>query len=136
VRIAAFVPNIFDRSRFEGGPSTEVSFVDNAAALTDLDPDLVLVDLDRCPDPADFAPDPAGPDGHTGSHVIGFGSHVDVDGQQRARELGFHEVVPRSVFFRRLPSLLVDPPGRQPDRTGQQLEGNGPAEAAGTGENR
>ncbi len=103
--IAAHVPNLFDRARF--GP--DVVFVDTATEATELDPAAVMVDLDRCDNPADFRLE--------GAVVIGFGPHVDSAGHQRARDLGYDLVLPRSQFFRRLPDLLIQhsKPGSEPD---------------------
>jgi hypothetical protein len=92
--IAAHVPNLFDRSRF-GGRVTFVETPDEARAC---EPQLLIVDLDRCEDLAGFCID--------GPRVVGFGPHVDSAGHQRAIGAGYDEVVPRSVFFRRLTELL------------------------------
>jgi hypothetical protein len=103
--IVAYVPNLFDRSRFGAG----VRFVEDPAQAMAFEPDLILVDLDRCPAEVlgDFC---------TGDiPVIGFGPHVDSDGYDRAIRAGFTEVLARSVFFKRLPRLLEQPEGR-PDR--------------------
>jgi hypothetical protein len=94
VTIAAYVPNLFDRSRF-GGRATFVETPEEASACR---PRLVLVDLDRCADIQGFCIESA--------RVIGFGPHVDTEIQQRALAAGYDEVLARSVFFRRLPALL------------------------------
>lgn len=99
--IAAHVPNLFDRSRF-GGRATFVETPDEARALG---PSLLIVDLDRCDDLAGFRIE--------GTRVIGFGPHVDSTGHRKAVEAGYDEVLPRSIFFRRLPDLL-DPSNAQP----------------------
>ncbi|MEL6981698.1 MAG: hypothetical protein AAFO29_04670 [Actinomycetota bacterium] len=93
--IVAHVPNLFDRSRFGG----QVVFVDTGADAAAHAPDLVIVDLDRCDDVDGFV--------LAGSTVIGFGPHVDSDLHQRAEAAGYTEVLPRSVFFKRLPGLLA-----------------------------
>jgi hypothetical protein len=95
--IVAFVPNLFDRSRVEG----RAELVDTPEAAAALRPRLVLVDLDRCPDPAAFRID--------GATVIGFGPHVDTALHQEALDAGYDEVLARSVFFRRLSDLLDQP---------------------------
>lgn len=92
--IVAHVPNLFDRTRF----GEHVLFVESGPEAASHRPSTIMVDLDRCDDPADFRID--------GPFVIGFGSHVDTDGHQRARDLGYDLVLPRSQFFRRLPDLL------------------------------
>ncbi len=93
MKVSAFVPNLMDRSRFSGGSTT---FVKTAAELAGSD--LVIVDLDRCDDPGAFRID--------GPRVIGFGSHVDVESAAAAEAAGYDEVLPRSVFFRRVSEIL------------------------------
>ncbi len=94
--IAAHVPNLFDRSRF-GGRATFVETPDQARAC---EPSLLIVDLDRCDDLDGFRLD--------GPRVIGFGPHVDSTGHDRAVAAGYDEVLPRSVFFRRLDTILTE----------------------------
>lgn len=93
--IVAVIPNLFDRSRFDG----KVVFVETPTDASAADPDLIIVDLDRCQDIGGFVLDNA--------TVIGFGPHVDTSLHQRAVDAGYDEVMPRSVFFRRLPELLA-----------------------------
>lgn len=95
--IVAHVPNLFDRSRFGG----QVVFVDSGSDAATHDPDVVIVDLDRCDDVDGFVLE--------GARVIGFGPHVDSELHDRAEAAGYTEVLPRSVFFKRLPSLLASP---------------------------
>ncbi len=92
--IVAHVPNLFDRSRFDG----KATFVETAEEARSLNPTLVIVDLDRCDDAAGFRVD--------GATVIGFGPHVDSELHRQASEIGYSEVLARSVFFKRLPDLL------------------------------
>jgi hypothetical protein len=106
MKIAAFIPNIFDRSRFSGEHRHRVTFIDDPEALADLDANVVIVDLDRCPDPAAYTDAAAAAPSLV---LVGFGPHVDTEGHREARDLGFHLVLPRSNFFRRLPDLLADP---------------------------
>lgn len=80
--IRAFVPNVMDRSRYEA-----------VGAAT------IVVDLDRCGDVEAWA----ALEGTT----IGFGAHVDADQLALASDAGFDEVLPRSAFFRRLPTLFT-----------------------------
>lgn len=94
MKIAAVIPNLFDRSRFGG----RVIFIDSVEEVDALDVDRVIVDLDRCDDPVSFRLD--------GVHVVGFGPHVDSGLFKKAVDAGFDEVMPRSVFFRRLPEML------------------------------
>jgi hypothetical protein len=92
--IVAHVPNLFDRSRF----GDRVTFVDTPEEAQRHQPDLVLVDLDRCEDMASFRLE--------GVDVVGFGPHADAELHDRALACGYSEVVPRSLFFKRLPDLL------------------------------
>lgn len=94
VRVAAWVPDLMDRSRF--GP--DVVFVATPEALGQVEADLVLVDLNRLGDPARIGP--------VAGRLVGFASHVDDDRLAAATAAGFDEALPRSVFFRRLPALL------------------------------
>ncbi len=93
--IVAHVPNLFDRSRFQG----KVTFVDSGADAAEHAPSVVIVDLDRCDDIAGFVLE--------GTTIIGFGPHVDSDLHRQASEAGYSEVLARSVFFKRLPELLA-----------------------------
>lgn len=93
--IAAHVPNLFDRSRFQG----RVTFVESPSEAAACQPSLVIVDLDRCDEPEAYRIPEA--------TVIGFGPHVDSELHARAIAAGYHEVLARSVFFRRLPDLLA-----------------------------
>ena len=75
--IVAHVPNLFDRSRFQG----RAVFVESGEEAAGLQPSLVIVDLDRCDDIAGFVLD--------GVRVIGFGPHVDSELHRRASEAGY-----------------------------------------------
>lgn len=93
--IAAVIPNLMDRSRF----GDRVAFVATGREASESGASLVLVDLDRCGDLAQFRiPD---------AHVIGFGPHVDTELHQAALAAGYDEVLARSAFFKRLDSLLT-----------------------------
>lgn len=94
--VAAWVPDLLDRSRFAGGAG--VVFVGRPEELAGIDAEVVVVDLNRLDDPARVGP--------VRGLLIGFASHVDDDRLVAAREAGFDEALPRSVFFRRLPELL------------------------------
>ncbi|MGH1506041.1 MAG: hypothetical protein ACRBI6_21000 [Acidimicrobiales bacterium] len=93
--IAVAMPDMMDRSRLG---AVDVTVVRDHAALAASGATLVLVDLDRCDDPSVFVID--------GVRAVGYGSHVDDERLAAARELGYAEVLPRSVFFRRLPELV------------------------------
>ena len=89
--IAAFVPDLMDRSRFSG--CRVLSSLDE---LRDATEDLVVVDLSR-PGVLESLPD---------ARVIGFAPHVDDELLASANEHGV-EALPRSVFFRRLSELMA-----------------------------
>lgn len=93
--IVAVIPNLMDRSRF----GDRVTFVATGVEASASGASLVLVDLDRCGDIAQFRIRDA--------HVIGFGPHVDTELHQEALAAGYDEVLARSVFFKRLDSLLA-----------------------------
>jgi hypothetical protein len=95
----AFVPDLMDRSRLGG---LDVTFVSDPGALADASPgDVVLVDLAR-PAVLDALADVA-----EGVRTIGFGSHVDRELLEAARQAGCDEVMARSEFFRRASELLA-----------------------------
>ncbi len=96
-RVAAFVPDLMDRSRISAAvPDT--AFVATPAALAGAEADVVVVDLSR-PGVIDALPDIA-------ARTIGFASHVDRDTIDAARAAGCDEVLARSEFFRRVAELL------------------------------
>ena len=97
MKVAAYVPDLMDRSRLGG---FDVEFVATAADLAGVHADLVVVDLGR-PGVLDALPHLAG------VRTIGFGSHVDRDLLAAARAAGCDEVLPRSEFFRRAGQLLA-----------------------------
>jgi hypothetical protein len=94
-RVAAWVPDLLDRSRFGAG----VRFVDHPEDLADADAEVVVVDLDRLDDPSRLGP--------VAGRAVGFAAHVGAERLAAARAAGFAEALPRSVFFRRLPDLLA-----------------------------
>lgn len=91
MRVTAITKDLMDRSKIAAA-AEDVTIVREADA--DLgSPDVVLVDL-HIPGAVEAAL-------ATGARVLGFGSHVDEQTLAAARRLGA-EVLPRSVFFRRL----------------------------------
>jgi hypothetical protein len=98
VRVAAFVPDLMDRSRI-AAVAPDAAFVASAAAPAELDADVYVVDLGR-PAALDVLPALAG------RRVVGFGSHVDRALLDRAREAGCSDVRRRSEFFARLGDIL------------------------------
>ena len=98
--IAAHAPDLMDQSKIRGA-LPDVTFVRRADALPTTDANIVLVDLNR-PGVLDAV-------GAIEATVIGFGSHVDDDLLQAARDAGCDEVLARSVFFARLARGALDP---------------------------
>jgi hypothetical protein len=96
--VAAYVPDLMDRSRLAG---IEITFVASPAALADTPADLVVVDLGR-PGALEALPSIT-------ARVIGFGSHVDAELLAAAGAAGCDNVLPRSKFFARARELLADP---------------------------
>ena len=92
-RIAAYVPNLMDRSRF--GDSVQI--LQSLEELESADADLVFVDLSR-PQTLNHLP--------LQSQVIGFAPHIDTETLDAAKAAGCSEALPRSIFFKRLPTLL------------------------------
>jgi len=82
-----------DRSRFGDG----VEIVNKLEELKSVEADLVLVDLSRSK-VLEYLP--------SGPRVIGFAPHVAEEILDAAKKAGCAEALPRSVFFRRLPTLL------------------------------
>lgn len=98
-RIAAYVPDLMDRSKVAAA-APGVTFVATPAALAATDADLVVVDLSR---PGVLEALPELDDVRT----IGFGSHVDRELLDAATAAGCDEVLPRSRFFTQLHELLA-----------------------------
>lgn len=92
-RVVAVVPNMMDQGRFR-----DVTFVASAAAAAEAKPTLLFVDLDRVGDFSDFVSEEF--------PTIGFGAHVDQERLEQAKEVGFADAMPRSVFFKRLATML------------------------------
>ena len=99
-RIAAFVPDLMDRSKVAAAAPGEVTFVRAAADLEEVGAEVVVIDLAR-PGALDALP------GLAMARTIGFASHVDRDLVAAAQEAGCDEVLPRSKFFSSLPGLLA-----------------------------
>ena len=99
-RIAAFVPDLMDRSKVAAAGGAEVTFVRSAADLASVGGEVVVVDLAR-PGALDALPALAG------ARTIGFASHVDKELIDAARAAGCGEVLPRSRFFASLDELLA-----------------------------
>lgn len=92
-RVAAFVPNLMDRGKILGSLPTP-EWLNGPAAIARTDADLVIVDLSRLSDLSVLK--------ETQGWTVGYGPHVEEDLLAEAEEHGCKEVLPRSVFFRRL----------------------------------
>jgi hypothetical protein len=105
VTVAAYIPNLMDRSRVAAAAEALGLAVEFAPTAADLDrsADLILVDLGR---PGIIDALAAAPPDKTG-RSIGFASHVDRDLLRRGREVGCDQVLARSAFFGRLPAILA-----------------------------
>ena len=103
--VVAFAPDLIDQSRLRA--AGVVRFVRTPDQLTDEDAGLVLVDLSRS-GVLDVV-------GRLGARVVGFVPHVDEELARSAVAAGCDEVLPRSVFFRRIGRLLAGP-GRPEDK--------------------
>jgi hypothetical protein len=101
VRVAAYVPDLMDRSRITAS-GVSVTFVASVAGLNGVDADLVVVDLGR-PGVLDVLGDL----GSRGVVVIGFASHVDRELMAAAGAAGCGQVLARSAFFSRVADLLA-----------------------------
>ena len=99
--IAAYIPNLMDRSRVAAAADAlgvAISFAASADAL-DRDATLVLVDVGRDGVLEALAT--------VAGRSVGFASHVDRDLIRRALDAGCGQVLARSAFFSRLPALLA-----------------------------
>lgn len=99
-RIAAYVPDLMDRSKVAAAGGADVTFVRAPSELADAGAELVVVDLAR-PGVLDALP------GLAGVRSIGFASHVDKELAEAAAAAGCSEVLPRSRFFSTLAELLA-----------------------------
>ncbi len=100
--VLAYVPDLMDRSKLAAAVP-DVTFLGGPAALAARasEADLVVVDLDR-PAAIDVLADVVA----TGARVVGFAAHVDDPTLEAATARGCR-AVPRSRFFRSLPSVLA-----------------------------
>jgi hypothetical protein len=90
VTVAALVHDLMDRSRLDGVVDV---FVRSADALATVDAEVVVVDLG-----AAGAVDAIAALVGRGVRVVGYGSHVDTEILERARQAGAL-ALPRSRFF-------------------------------------
>lgn len=96
MRVVGYAPDLMDQSKLK---AAGVEVVRSVADLSEVLADRVLVDLSRL-GVLDAVP---GID----AEVIGFGPHVDDELLEAGRAAGCAEVLPRSVFFRRLAELAA-----------------------------
>lgn len=94
MHVVGFAPDLMDHSKLE---NAGVQMVRSVAELADVVADRVLVDLSR---PGVMAAVKT-----IDAEVIGFGPHVDDELLEAGRAAGCADVLPRSVFFRRLAEL-------------------------------
>ena len=92
--VVVLAPDLMDRSRITAAlPGARV-----VSTLAGVEADLVVVDLHR-PGVLDQLAQVRA------ARIIGFGSHVDADLLAAGLAAGCTEVLPRSAFFHRLPTL-------------------------------
>jgi hypothetical protein len=118
--VVAFTPDLMDRSKVLAAAraaGATVELVTTSTALPEAIDEgvaLALVDLSRLGDLGVLS-------ACRGIPTVGFGSHVDHQLLRAAADAGCGEVLPRSAFFRQLPSLVarVVTPG-PPTEDGEQ----------------
>jgi len=96
-RVAAYVPDLMDRSKVAAA-APDTAFVATPHALTDIDADVYVLDLNRA-GALDVLPVLQG-------RVIGFASHVDRDTLAAANERAGVTAMKRSEFFARLGEIV------------------------------
>jgi hypothetical protein len=78
-------------------------------ALSDSHPEsggVLLIDLEKAPFEIAVVEGVFSSSSLTGWRSLAFYSHVHLDVAEKARGMGFHEVMPRSKFVQVLPTLL------------------------------
>ena len=101
MKVAAYVPDLMDQSRF-GSVDAEVSFCRTPEELVTaaVDAELVVLDAGR-PGILDVVPLL----GET--RVVAFMSHVDTDLRAAVQRAGITEVMPRSRFFSHIAEIVT-----------------------------
>ena len=97
MKVVAATPDLMDRSRL----AAELPEAELVRSLEGVEADLVLVDVSRPALVAQLGQVRA-------PRIVGYGPHLDTEATAAALAAGCTEVLARSVFFRRLRSL-VDP---------------------------
>ncbi len=78
------------------------------ATVSDETPHLIVVDLhNEKMDPFDLATEVKTDERLKDIPLLGFFSHVQAELQRRAREAGYDEILPRSLFARDLANILA-----------------------------
>lgn len=112
--VIAAVGDLFFASKVRGAgeqAGAEVVFVRDADSLVNKvesdSPALVILDLqtDKL-DPVEAVRRLKSSEATRGVRVVGFLSHVEVELQKRAKDAGFDQVLPRSVFSQRLTEIM------------------------------
>ena len=111
--VIAFVDDLLFKSKIRAVAQTvgaTIAFArgsdDVAGALTNGSPELILIDLEgRSGDAIETIRAIRAAAG-AGPRIIGFGSHVNVDRLQAAKQAGCDQALARSAFVQVLPTLL------------------------------
>lgn len=98
-RVAVFVPDLMDQSKVRAA-LPDADRLRSPSQLATCDADIVIVDLNRG-GVLETIPEING-------RVVGFASHIDDDVIALAWAAGASEVLPRSVFFKRLTEGSLD----------------------------
>lgn len=112
-RVIALVDDMFFASKIRAvaeAVGVEISFPRSKEALVEKarEAQLVLVDLHHQKlDPVALVTDLKADEELRKIPVIGFFSHVETELQRKALAAGFDQVMPRSVFARDLPKILL-----------------------------
>jgi PleD family two-component response regulator len=86
------------------------------ATISDEPPELVIVDLhNEKVNPFELAAELKSYRTPTAVPLLGFFSHVQADVQRKAKQAGYDEIIPRSVFARDLAKILAGD-WKSPDR--------------------
>jgi CheY-like chemotaxis protein len=115
-KILAIVDDMFFASKIKAvaeAVGADLTLIKSVEALLqkalEVKPDLIVVDLhNQKTEPISLGSllraDPQLKD----IKLLGFFSHVEVELQRRAKEAGFTQVLPRSVFARDLPQIFTE----------------------------
>ena len=113
-RIIAVVDDMFFASKIRAvaeSLGTDLTFTRSLESLLEKarekKPDLIVVDLHNQKTSPIAIAEQLRSDPHLKEvELLGFFSHVEVELQRQAKEAGYSQVLPRSVFARDLPSIL------------------------------